>query len=152
MGTACVYDCRHPWWGGQGTCSRQGDPTFNTCSCDEGYLSEDADGNPACVHRIALVGIYAMVAMYALGASSFLLWQANEQRRLPASVQHGRRAVPRKRLIMAARYCRVSFEVECCGDFVPPSTFHKTPCTAVERGLVTTDIYTTEKILQALCA
>ena len=103
MGRACVYDCRHPWWGGEGICSRQGNPANDTCSCDEGYLSEDADGNTACVHRRALVGMYALVAVYAFGASSFLLWQAMEHRKLPVVVQHGRKAGSHKRLIVASR-------------------------------------------------
>lgn len=101
--SACVYDCRHPWWGGQGICSSQADPINYACLCDEGYITEDSDGNPACVPKIALVGIYATVAVVSFGVAGFLLWQAQEQSRLPTSSQLGRRVVLRLRVIVASR-------------------------------------------------
>lgn len=113
MDSACVYGCRHPWWGGQGICSSQGNPINYTCSCDEGYISEDSDGNPACVHKTALVGMYTMVAVVSFGASGFLLWQAKEQqRKLPTSCRLGRRAVLRLRVIVASRFVSLSLFVD----------------------------------------
>lgn len=120
MERLCVYGCRHPWWGGHGTCSSHAESIKSTCLCDEGYISEDSDGNPACVPKAALVGIYAAVAVVSFGASCFLLWQAQEQRRRPTCIQLGKRAVLRLRVIMATRF------VCCLWSFTLCISHHKT--------------------------
>ena len=120
-----MYDCRHPWWGGHGTCSSQGDPIIYFCSCDDGYLSEDSDGNAACVPKAALVGMYAVVAVVSFGASGFLLWQATEQqRRLPTSVRRGRKAVLRLRVIVASRSVVVTFTVQLATSILVVRSYH----------------------------
>ena len=46
----CVYSCRHPLWGGEGTCITDDDATGgDRCECDEGFASCDSFGSPSCV-------------------------------------------------------------------------------------------------------
>ena len=101
--TGCVYECRHPFWGGQGNCSGQADPIDYTCSCDPGYLDTDSDGNASCVRESALLAVFIAVAVISYAASGYLLYQAREQRRLPTSTQLGRKAVLRLRVVVASR-------------------------------------------------
>ena len=84
-----------------------------TCLCGAGYISEDSDGNPACVPKTALVGMYAAVAVVSLGDSGFLLWQAQEQPQRPTCIQLEKGAVLRLRVIMATRFivCQTSLYV-----------------------------------------
>lgn len=50
MSGECVFDCRHPLWGGAGECIAAGDPTIgDLCGCDASYASRDSFGNPSCV-------------------------------------------------------------------------------------------------------
>ncbi|CAM9585715.1 unnamed protein product, partial [Ectocarpus sp. 12 AP-2014] len=95
----CVYECRHPLWGGAGNCSEQTSLTGYECSCDAGYSSIDSFGNASCVSKGALVAWYTLVAVCGGMTVGFLLWAAVRQRRLPEQAQVGRRAVLRMRLI-----------------------------------------------------
>ncbi|CAN0365912.1 unnamed protein product [Ectocarpus sp. 12 AP-2014] len=95
----CVYECRHPLWGGAGNCSQQNSLTGYECSCDASYSSIDSFGNASCVSKRALVAWYTLVAVCGGMTVGFLLWAAVKQQRLPEQAQVGRRAVLRMRLI-----------------------------------------------------
>lgn len=64
MWNNCVHECRHPLWGGAGTChnSSGGGDTPAFCECDAGYASRDAWGNASCVPRLVLVSFYIALA------------------------------------------------------------------------------------------
>ncbi|CAM9577418.1 unnamed protein product [Ectocarpus fasciculatus] len=100
---ACIYSCRHPLWGGTGTCSEQDGLIGYKCSCDgDGFVSTDSFGNPSCVLRVALVAAYIVVAVCGSSAVGFLAWNALKQRRLPGAARATRRAALRLRLIGSA--------------------------------------------------
>ncbi|CAM9755310.1 unnamed protein product [Ectocarpus sp. 6 AP-2014] len=100
---ACMHSCRHPLWGGTGTCSEQDDLIGYKCSCDDdGFASMDSFGNPSCVLRRALVAAYIVVAVCGSSTVVFLTWNALKQSHLPKTAQATRRAVLRLRLIWSA--------------------------------------------------
>ncbi|CBN79638.1 expressed unknown protein [Ectocarpus siliculosus] len=100
---ACLYSCRHPLWGGTGTCSEQDDLIGYECSCDDdGFTSMDSFGNPSCVLRRALVAGYIIIAVCGSSTVGFLAWNALKQSHLPRTAQATRRAMLRLRLIWSA--------------------------------------------------
>lgn len=48
----CVYSCRHPLWGGEGTCITGDDSSVDDrCECDDGFVTRDSFGSPSCVSK-----------------------------------------------------------------------------------------------------
>lgn len=101
-GKMCVYECRHPLWGGSGTCTNDNGPT---CSCDAGYAVVDALGFPSCVRALNI--IYWALTVAAAAMVVFILWHAEKDRHLAAATRATRRAKLRKCVVV------------CAGDFGP---------------------------------
>lgn len=102
----CVYNCRHPLWGGAGVCTTADDdhPSVDErCSCDPGYATRDSMGYPSCVLRSGIVAIYVMLAVLSAASAAFLLRNAAQHRRLSARARASKRAVLRLRLTLSAR-------------------------------------------------
>lgn len=93
----CVYECRHPLWGGSGTCTNDDEPT---CLCDAGYAVMDALGVPSCVR--ALSKVYWALTVAAAAMVVFILWHAEKDRHLSTATRATRRAKLRKRVVIFA--------------------------------------------------
>lgn len=104
MTRECVYDCKHPLWGGDGECVDD-DPTIEVrCACDTGYVPHDSMGSPSCVSKRALVIAYVTVAVVGFSTSLFFIWHAQRYRHFPPATRHTRRAAVRLRVILPSRY------------------------------------------------
>ncbi|CAN0030875.1 unnamed protein product [Ectocarpus sp. 6 AP-2014] len=93
----CVYECRHPLWGGSGTCTNDDEPT---CLCDAGYAVMDALGFPSCVR--ALSKIYWALSVAVAAMVVFILWHAEKDCHLSAATRATRRAKLRKPVVIFA--------------------------------------------------
>ncbi|CAM9548282.1 unnamed protein product [Ectocarpus sp. 12 AP-2014] len=93
----CVYECRHPLWGGSGTCTNGDEPT---CLCDAGYAVMDALGFPSCVR--ALSKVYWALTVAAAAMVVFIFWHAEKDRHLSTATRATRRAKLRKRVVIFA--------------------------------------------------
>lgn len=69
-----VYDCRHPLWGGQGSCIQSTTTHAMTdyCECDAGFAGTDALGQSSCVPKLALVTGYTLVALIGSASTMYL--------------------------------------------------------------------------------
>lgn len=104
MPLRCVFDCRHPLWGGDGICINSDDPTVDaTCSCGAGFSSRDGAGYPNCVPRAALVTFYTILAVSALMTTAFLLSHAYQYRYLSYRCRSTRRASIRIQVLVSGR-------------------------------------------------
>lgn len=70
----CVSDCRHPWWGGDGTSATLVDEGC-TCSCDEGYSSFNVFGEPACEPK----ALHFWLCLVALTLSGMCVCRAQKE-------------------------------------------------------------------------
>lgn len=105
MPVRCVYQCRHPLWGGDGTCIVNSDPTADAaCACDAGYVSRDGAGYPSCVPKVALVTGYAILGVSGLVTAAFLLLHAIRYRYLPQQNRSTRKAAIRIRALVSGRW------------------------------------------------
>lgn len=107
MSFGCVFQCRHPVWGGDGICITDGnsDPTVvAACSCDTGYISRDGAGYPSCVPKAALVTGYMILGVSGLLTAAFLLLHANGYRYLIVRHRSTRRAAIRIRALVSGRW------------------------------------------------
>ncbi len=104
MSSSCVHDCRHPLWGGAGTCHNGIGVTSAICACDAGYASRDAWGNASCVPRVVLVSAYVFLASMSVLAGALVVWDINRHRRLPVRCQISRKIVIRTRALLSSRY------------------------------------------------
>ncbi len=111
MSSSCVHDCRHPLWGGTGTCHNGVGDTSAICECDPGYATRDAWGNASCVPRVVLVSAYVFLASVSVLAGALMLWDINTHRRLPARYQISRKRVIRTRALLSSRYERRSLSI-----------------------------------------
>lgn len=107
--TCCVENCRYAVWGGATNCTvvEQQDNDISDkygCWCDPGHVETDSLGNPSCVRKRSLIGLYAVVGAVAGLAVAFVLWKAKAHCLLPKAAQATRRARLRMRLIMATRW------------------------------------------------
>ena len=102
MESECVYDCIHPWWGGNGICtaSDAGDPV---CVCDDDYASRDAKGSASCVPRRVLVAAYLTLATLSVAAAALIVWNINQYRHLPVRVQSAKKTSIRMRALVSTR-------------------------------------------------
>lgn len=102
-GIECIYSCRHPLWGGSGSC--ENDLVLGTtCACDDDgrFSSKDSFGNPSCVLKSVLMTIFLAVAAYELSLTAVLAWNLRRHRSLPLSARHGKRATTWQRLATAS--------------------------------------------------
>lgn len=112
MWNNCVHECRHPLWGGAGTChnSSGGGDTPAFCECDAGYASRDAWGNASCVPRLVLVSFYIALATSSVLAAVLVVWDLNRHRRLPVRYQVARKMVIRTRALQSVWYDNFALE------------------------------------------
>lgn len=104
MPRPCIYECRHPLWGGSGTCVKSTDPTVDeACRCDVGFASFDSLGYPSCVPKTALVAGYLTLAVTGAVVTMFIAWQAGRHRHLPTLSRTTRRAAIIGRLYASSR-------------------------------------------------
>lgn len=100
----CVFDCRHPLWGGDGVCVYDDDATADAvCLCDAGFVSRNTIGYPSCVPERTLVTCYLVVAAAGGAITLFLLWHATQYLRLPSSTRSTRKVVLRLGVILSGR-------------------------------------------------
>lgn len=105
MPSDCIYDCRHPLWGGKGFCTEDHDSTGagdETCSCSVGFVSRNSIGNPSCVPKRVLVVTYSVLAAMTATVTVLLVWNALQYRHLPAR-KRTRKAMLRLRVILSGR-------------------------------------------------
>lgn len=101
----CVYACRHPLWGGAGTCVA--DETAEQrawCSCTAGFSDVDSMDNPSCVPKLALLIGYLAVTITGTATFAFLVASAYRHCARRASVYESSKAVTKLRLILLSRY------------------------------------------------
>ena len=71
MSLDCVYDCRHPLWGGAGGCITSDEG--RSCRCDAGYASRDSFGNSSCVPKqVRIVGVASRAYRQLVSSSSIV--------------------------------------------------------------------------------
>lgn len=104
MVKSCVYDCRHPLWGGEGACIIDDDAAVDeTCLCDVGFATVDALGNPSCVRKGPVFMAYLAVTIVGLAMISFSAWHVLQDRRLSTLDRGSRRFKLRRRLMISTR-------------------------------------------------
>lgn len=103
MSYKCLFDCRHPLWGGTGICIEDDLTIVGRCSCDTGYSTRDAAGYPSCVPKRVLVVLYLVLGLSGLLSAALNLWHASLYRHLSMQFQAARRATIRMRVLMAGR-------------------------------------------------
>ncbi|CAM9147018.1 unnamed protein product [Ectocarpus sp. 6 AP-2014] len=104
-GERCVFECRHPLWGGSGRCIPAEDRSADdACECDVGFASRDSFGNPSCVPKQVLVSCYLSVAVVAAIACVLCLWHLVQHSNMSAAAKATRRSVSRRRLIASSSF------------------------------------------------
>ncbi len=100
----CVYSCRHPLWGGLGSCLEHHPVLGTTCFCDDdGHFSPvDSLGNPSCVLKSALMALFLTTAAIELSLTAILAWDLWRHCNLPLSSRHGKRAAIWQRLTIVS--------------------------------------------------
>ena len=116
MTIGCVFNCRHPLWGGDGICiTDDSDPTVDAaCSCGAGFITRDGAGFPSCVPKVALVAGYAILGASGLLTTAFLLLHANQYRYLSHQFRSARRATIRIRALVSGRWVRKNAACTSC--------------------------------------
>lgn len=103
MAPGCVYDCAHPLWGSDGTCSINNDGEA-TCACSPGYASKDVLGNSSCVPTIVLWGFFLLGAVIGATMTLFLMWHIVKFFDIRGSARHTRKAILRLQILTASRF------------------------------------------------
>ncbi|CAM9634851.1 unnamed protein product [Ectocarpus sp. 12 AP-2014] len=104
-GERCVFECRHPLWGGSGRCIAAEDRgADDACECDAGFASRDSFGAPSCVPKQVLVSFYLSVAVVAAIACVLCLWHLVQHSYLSAAAKAARRSDSRRRLIASSSF------------------------------------------------
>ncbi|CAM9549519.1 unnamed protein product, partial [Ectocarpus sp. 12 AP-2014] len=99
----CVYDCRHPLWGGDGTCLDQEEGP-SMCSCDAGFASRDALGQASCVPIRVLTTGYLVLAAASFLTSVLLVHHLRRYRHLPQASRCLPKTVTRLRVLLSGRF------------------------------------------------
>lgn len=105
----CVYACRHPLWGGAGTCVVDETAEHRAaCLCTAGFSDVDSMDNPSCVPKLALLIGYLAVAITGTATCAFLVVSAYRHCTRRASVYESSKAVTKLWLILLARFVLIN--------------------------------------------
>lgn len=102
----CVYDCRHPLWGGSGVCVTNDTQAGNSeaCSCDAGFVTTDFFDKPSCVPERVLTVHYLAIATVGILSTGISIWHISQHQRMTESNKATRKAMLRLRGLLSTRY------------------------------------------------
>lgn len=103
--STCIFNCRHPVWGGEGACSvdQHGAPV---CLCDAGFASRDALGHANCVPFQALVSGYLVLAALSLLTLALLGHHLAGYRHVSDDARRSRRTAARLGALLCGWWVR----------------------------------------------